>query len=641
MNFEDVLDDINDLIGRELMAINPKTGHITIERIDRGAGSYYVSLNGRKATSRPLSQLKLIWNNLSHNRVAYTEGLLGGSGSSRHIPETVFANLPYVEHFKYKQKKHLYLSEVQTHAPGEIKGLGASELRKVKNKLDNLNKFDHYTFSLEMERALKLLQDSSKELRVKFPGEFKVTKLAKAEILVTELLSSVSDTFLRPLDEVEYIPIISSDEKTINLDSPEITGYYGSDIKDIEGESEDDLDDDDGFEEMSSSRIRLVHPTVSLIYDRLLHGELELQPEFQRKDRIWPPSNKTSLIESVLIGFPVPTFYFGERPDGDWLIIDGLQRITTLYDFMGNKFKLKGMKFLEEFNDCSFEDLPRPYQRKIREYQLHCHIITITKDSDRMVRELFQRINTYGVKMSYQEIRCALFPGSSVKFLRYLAERPAFLNATFGKVQPKRMKDTELILGALAFAISGYTNFNHSKFDDFLTDAMKKLNKFSLKEVTANIDEESDDVQPIIGLDETYTDPLFFELTKRIEGSFNLALNIFGIDRYKKELDGRVINKSLFEMITATFAMLSDEERDLVLQHREEIKSGLYGLLDGTKSQYVNWTSETFYGRPFEYSVTQSTGKKVTILYRFSNFKALLEDVLGINLSLSGVLPSK
>ena len=637
MNFDDALEDIRGLIGLELTAINPKTGHIVIEKVDKEAGSYYVSLNGRKATSRPISQLELIWNSLNHSRVAYIEGILGGSGSSRHIPETVLANLPYVEHFKYKKKKHLFLSETATHELGEIKSLDASQLRKVKKKLDNLNKFDHYTFTLEMENALNLLKSSSKELRVKFPGEFKVTKLAKAQALLSDLLLTVSDTFLPPLDTSGYISEIIDDEKSINLDAERIIGYSGGEIEDIEGENEE-VSIDDGFEEMSSSRIRLVHPTVSLIYDRLLHNELELQPEFQRKDRIWSLRHKTSLIESVLIGFPVPTFYFGERQDGAWFIIDGLQRVTTLCDFIGDRFSLKGMKFLNQFEGKTFEELPRPYQRKLREYQLHCHVITMTKDSDRMVRELFQRINTYGLKMSYQEIRCALFPGSSVKFLRYISGRPTFLKATFNKVSPDRMRDTELILGAVAFAVLGYKKFNHTKFDDFLTDAMKKLNAFSIKEITSKNEVTDAGVQPIIGLDVLKTDKIYLDLVSRIESALSLAIKVFGADRYKKELDGRSLNKSRFEMITATFAMLSEDERKNVLEHREKIKTGLYSLLDGTKPQFVQWSSETYQNRPFEYSVSQSTGKKVTVLYRFSNFKALLEDVLETKLSLEGIL---
>lgn len=638
MNFEDILGDIKSLIGRELLAINPKTGHIIIERVDTDAGSYYVSLNGRKPSSRPLSQLELIWNSLNHNRVAYTEGLLGGSGSSRHIPETVLANLPYVEFFKYKQKKHLYLSETPTHELGEIKSLGSSDLRKVKKKLDNHSKFDHYSFTLEMEKALNLLKHSSKELRVKFPGEFKTTELAKSQALLSELLLTVSDTFLPPLDGSDDLSDILDDEKSINLDAERLIGYSGGEIEDIEGEDDEDLADEDGFHEMAASQIRLVHPTVSLIYDRLLHKELELQPEFQRKDRIWSISHKTSLIESVLVGFPVPTFYFGERANGDWFIIDGLQRVTTLCDFIGDSFSLKGMKFLKQFDGRTFEELPRPYQRKLREYQLHCHVITMKKGSDRMVRELFQRINTYGLKMSYQEIRCALYPGSSVKFLRYLAGRNSFLNSTFNKVSPDRMRDTELILGALAFTVSGYKNFNYSKFDDFLTDAMKKLNAYSLKEITSNSEQVDGSPAPILSLDVLQTDKVYLDLAKRMEAAFNLAIKVFGADRYKKELGKTTTNKPLFEMITATFAMLDEQERDEVLRNSVEIKKGLYSLLDGNKPQFVKWTSEAYEDRPFNYSVSQSTGKKVTIHHRFSNFHALLESILETKLSLEGIL---
>ncbi|EFT6835464.1 DUF262 domain-containing protein, partial [Salmonella enterica] len=200
------------------------------------------------------------------------------------------------------------------------------------------------------------------------------------------------------------------------------------------------------------ARITSKTPVLSLIFDRVHFGDIELQPDFQRKDRIWNNEKKSKLIESILLKLPLPVFYFGNRIAEDkWVVVDGLQRITTIYDFMSGEFKLSKLDILEDLNGKEFGELTRTEQRAIREYEITAYFIEMNKDSTDLIVELFHRINTYGVKLSDQEIRSALNQGSSVKFLRYLASKNEFKQATHGKVKPDRQKDMELCLAALAF----------------------------------------------------------------------------------------------------------------------------------------------------------------------------------------------
>ncbi len=640
MDFSVVLGDIQKLVGLRLEAINPSTGYVELVSLNIDANNYYMKLNGNKEKSRPISQLKIIWEALVQERSVNVETALEGSGSSRHIPETLLANLPYIEYFKYRRKKHLFLNSHATHEIGTTKEISSSDLKIVKSRLDNLSKFNRVAFSNDFDDAVQLLYEAGRELKVKFPGDFQASKISEVETKLADLLKKISGTVVPRDDETDsdYIEIISSDTDMIDLDAPEFTGFDGGKNETIEGPYEKNTSFE-SIKQMSASRIRFLPLTVSLVYDRILHNEIELQPDFQRKDRIWPASNKSALIESILIGLPIPTFYFAERPSGIYVIVDGLQRITTFYDFIGDKFKLEGLKFRKEFNGYSFKDLPRPDQRKIREYQLHGYVIAIQKDNDEMVRELFQRINTYGVKMSYQEIRCALYPGSSVKFIKKVAESISFKNATFGKIQAKRMRDMELVLGAIVFALYGFESFDEKKFDNFLTNGMQVLNKHNLElrgngriPPTKNVDSKlAAEFSP-------NTSELYFNLAHRLEASFNLAILIFESDRYKKEMSGKVINKALFEMITSTFLLLNDQQREELLKRKDEVKNGLYDLITGNRAPYVAWSTEHYKGRSFEYSITQSTGKRVTILYRFKNFQALLEDILKSKISLKGLL---
>ncbi|HCJ1211037.1 TPA: DUF262 domain-containing protein, partial [Klebsiella pneumoniae] len=120
---------------------------------------------------------------------------------------------------------------------------------------------------------------------------------------------------------------------------------------------------DDGDNKISSSEIKTLQaklgvarissktPVLSLIFDRVQFGDIELQPDFQRKDRIWNDEKKSKLIESILLKLPLPVFYFGERvSDEKWVVVDGLQRITTIYDFISGEFKLSKLEILNDLN---------------------------------------------------------------------------------------------------------------------------------------------------------------------------------------------------------------------------------------------------------------------------------------------------
>ena len=120
----------------------------------------------------------------------------------------------------------------------------------------------------------------------------------------------------------------------------------------------------------------------------------------------------------------------------------------------------------------------------------------------------------------------------------------------------------------------GFETFDEKKFDNFLTNGMQALNQYRLelledRETPSNIVQQSNLVSGF----STNTSEMYVDLAERIEASFRLATEIFGPDRYKKELSGRVINKSLFEMITSTFLLLTDVQRFELLALKDEVKN--------------------------------------------------------------------
>lgn len=611
MQFDEVLNYLEQMVGKELPSLNPSTEPTIITAVDRIAKRYQLAATSSiKAGSRAFNHLEIICTELSKNGFVNVEKALGGAGSSRHQLETIIANLPNVEHFKYDRKKHLYLRDSDTHPLGTIKALSASESRNIKNRIDKYRDFDIAQFHEFHSKKITLLKNKLDNVFIKYPGESDVEDIEKLLIDLTELGGRLSDA------------VVNIDIRNIDssVEDDEIPGTEESNI-----DSSDELEEtttNDDTQGLQPTRISQVSPTISLLYDRVLHNEIDLQPEFQRKDRIWPKKDKARLIESILLGLPLPIFYFAERPnsnpevdlDFDWVIIDGLQRITSLIDFIKGGFPLTDLTMLGKFDDYYFKDLPRREQRKIREYQIHGHLIQISKDSDEMIRELFHRINTYGKNLSYQEIRSALYPGSANRFMKYIAESDQFIDAIPAKINPDRMLDIEYALRAVAFTVLGYENYIYKKNDDFLCRALKVLNKYAYV-----VDE------PILKSNEIY-----INIEYRINSAFNTISQIFGNDAYKKGPEGK-INKILFELMVSIFSLMNDEQRLIAssVNNAKAIKSKLFEMINNDVNSYSDWTSDTYkeQGRGFNYAISNSTSKRVTILFRFRSIVNMINEV--------------
>jgi hypothetical protein len=201
--------------------------------------------------------------------------------------------------------------------------------------------------------------------------------------------------------------------------------------------------------------------TIDLLLTRLREGELNLSPEFQRRANLWTATNKSSLIESLLLRIPIPSLYVSEDKDGNYTVVDGLQRICAIAHFvevhalnkaLNIKFdplRLTGLESLTEYHDKAFEELPRPLKRRINETELTLHIIRASTPQD-VKFNIFSRINRGGLPLTAQEIRNAIYPGEWRLKVRQLAESQQFRDATENKIRGDRMEDLELVLRFVA-----------------------------------------------------------------------------------------------------------------------------------------------------------------------------------------------
>lgn len=232
-------------------------------------------------------------------------------------------------------------------------------------------------------------------------------------------------------------------------------------------------------------RIRMRTHTVvaSLVISRIDQNALDLSPDFQRKRGIWNREKRSRFIESLLLRIPIPMFYVAEDEEENWIVIDGIQRISTIYDYVKGKFDLRDLEYLP-YQLQYYDNLPPSLQRRISETQLSINVVE-PETPEEVRYNIFRRINTGGMLLNNQELRNALYQGPVRSYLRDLADTDEFLSATRKKIPALRMKDRESILRFFSFRLRPwrrYEGVNHHDFHQHLNNTMGLINKMDDRE---------------------------------------------------------------------------------------------------------------------------------------------------------------
>jgi hypothetical protein len=255
---------------------------------------------------------------------------------------------------------------------------------------------------------------------------------------------------------------------------------------------------------------------------------------------------------------------------------------------------------------------------------------------DNTIVELFHRINTYGVKLSEQEIRSALNKGSSVRFLRYLAASSEFKAATQGKIKSDRQKDMELCLSALSFMLQGYNTFEN-QYGKYLSSAMKSMNEYELQ-----LDDD-DDVDGGGSKLTLNNNPNYYHIAEKFLLGLEVAQQVFGEYAFKKIAKSEMkipISKPLFELVITYFSGVTQAQKLQIIEHRDELIEMLYEAIALDSGDYAEWESDKYIveDRGFHYSISTSTGKNVTVRYRFKAFREILKQSTGVDVELQPLI---
>ena len=363
---------------------------------------------------------------------------------------------------------------------------------------------------------------------------------------------------------------------------------------------DDSRPDEDGFEEEEPTTINRpfdpqkikVHSTTLLVgqmITRIDHGEMTT-PEFQREAGIWRAQRKSRLIESLLLRIPIPVFYFAADENDNWAVVDGLQRTTTICDFVAGRFALRGLEYLSKYEGKRYHELPRAMQRRIEETSLMVNVIQ-SGTPEEVTFNIFSRINTGGMELTGQEIRHALHKGPVLTFLKDLAHSQAFLDATDASINPQRMADRECVLRFIAFRERRWSHYGSADdLDRWLGDAMNEVNRMTALERR--------------------------KLQRKFEGAMLVAHEIFDRHAFRKRYAAddpkRPVNKALFEAWSTGLAGAL-RQRDQLVANRDQLVGGFHELMNE---------------QDFEAAVSAATGTASKVRRRFGAIEDLIQECL-------------
>lgn len=226
------------------------------------------------------------------------------------------------------------------------------------------------------------------------------------------------------------------------------------------------------------------------IVELINNGDIELTPDFQR-NFIWDKTRQSKLIESILLGLPLPSIYLSQYKDGRLTVVDGLQRLHTIKYFLEDKLVLSNLEYLKDCNDKTYSQLegvlsPLRY-RKFGQTQIMCFVIDY-RSPTQLKFDLFRRLNTGGKPLNNQEIRNCLSRPNVQQLLKNMVELESFRNATDWSVKDTRMEAREAALRFIYFfeqykisnPIGKYNGDMETTLDDFIDD-LNKRESYSLE----------------------------------------------------------------------------------------------------------------------------------------------------------------
>ncbi len=324
-------------------------------------------------------------------------------------------------------------------------------------------------------------------------------------------------------------------------------------------------------------------------------GRLIIDPEWQRS-YIWDPRRASRLIESFLIEIPVPVVYLAKNAEGKYEVIDGVQRLTSLFKFFNGDYVLSGLEMLSHLNKKKFSDLPEILQNKLQDTTLRTFELSPLTSSN-LLFIIFERLNTGGMPLNEMEVRNCIYRGALNNLIKDLAKSEDFVSCINQKDVSKRMADRNMVLRFLAFyerhytkAAQGLKQFLNEFFEFYKNPPETKLKEFE----------------------------------KQFRKAMRAALTVFGNQGFRLRRNddrgggewAKRINASVFQVIAVSFTKYDQGQ--------------ITERADSIFEEYLDLNSDPKWAQ----SVSKSTGDPNNIQYTFEAWNKRLASVM------EGTLPT-
>jgi hypothetical protein len=351
----------------------------------------------------------------------------------------------------------------------------------------------------------------------------------------------------------------------------------------IGDENEDDLNPK--LESFEQAVVWGTDWTTETIMNQLIKGNIDLKPKFQRRDA-WSSKAKSRFIESLLIGLPIPQIILAERKDakGKYIVIDGKQRLLTIRSFFATPdndefkpLKLSGLSILTGFNNKTYSDLTNEpsFNQLLTQLQNQPIRTTVIKNwpDELFLFTVFLRLNTGSIKLSPQELRQALHPGSFIDFADEFSINSAPIKRMLGLETPDyRMRDVEIVIRFFSnhYFIESYDGNLKVAFDSTVNILNQQwiTKEHEIREEAVNLEEAIKTTIEIFGERDSFSK----WTGKSFQGNFNRA--VFDIMCYyfsKPEIRKVAVTRK--DEIVNEFKTLCENDKDFLSSFEHTTKS--------------------------------------------------------------------
>lgn len=275
------------------------------------------------------------------------------------------------------------------------------------------------------------------------------------------------------------------------------------------------------------------------------------RPDFQR-NYVWSNELASRLIESILLNVPIPPVYLSQNEDFELDVIDGQQRLYSVFRFLDNQLSLTGLRVLTELNGNRFHQLSTKLQRQLETHTMRC--VVITNQSHHEIKfDVFERLNSNTVPLNAQELRNCVYRGALNTFLGEEVGKPIWLSILNKRTPDKRLRDEELILRFVAFQELGLESYK-TPLKQWLNDIAQNGRKFKPEKIE--------------------------EIRNKWRLALNNSLSWFKPSECFRRPEKRPLNKVIFDLVT--FQALKYNENQ-ALEVKREFLQRFHNLFDNAE----------------------------------------------------------